>query len=408
MTIPVLRTASPDEFEAVSRVVSRAFGEPFEPDDGVLAGLFEPDRSLVFAEGDRIVANAGAFSRVLTVPGGVGVPAAHVTAVGVHPTYRRQGLLTRMMHRQLRDVREGGVEPIAVLWASEGTIYQRFGYGHAAQRLTFLADRRDVAFLPRFAVAGGRLREESLEDARRDLAGLYERARVSRVGWSNRTDAWWSYVLRDRPEHRDGATARHALLYEGAGGPEGYAIWRSKEGWDHGPRGEVGVREIVALTPEAYTELWRFLFSVDLTSTVRYPFAAIDEPLLHMITEPRTLRAEVSDCLWVRIADLPAALTARRYTTALDVVLEVDDKLLPENAGRWRLTAAGDSVTCVPSPGPAEIACDVSDLGAAYLGGITLATLAAAGRVRELVPEALARASAAFSAPRAPSATEVF
>jgi predicted acetyltransferase len=409
VTTPSLRTAHPDELEAVSRVLSRAFGEPYEADDdGVHAAVFEPDRNLVFADGDQIVANAGAYTRVITVPGGELVPAAHVTGVGVHPTYRRRGFLTRMMHKQLRDVREAGAEPLAVLWATEGAIYQRFGYGHAAQRLSFTADRRDLSLLPRFAVAGGRLREATIDDARKDLIELYERARPSKIGWSDRSEAWWTHVLRDKPDHRNGATARHALLYEGADGLEGYAIWRSKEEWDHGPQGEVQVRELVALTPEAYTELWRFLFSVDLTRTVQYWCGSLDEPLLHMVTEPRRMRAEISDSLWIRLADLPAALAARRYTTPLDVVLQVDDTLLPENAGRWRLTADGDSVACVPSPDAAELACDVADLGAAYLGGTALTTLAAAGRVRELVPGALTRASTAFLAERAPSATEVF
>jgi predicted acetyltransferase len=403
-----LRTATSDEFEAVSRVVSRAFGDQYEPDeDGVGAGIFEPGRSLVFTDGDQIVANAGAFSRVLTVPGGA-VPAAHVTMVGVHPLYRRRGLLSRMMHRQLRDVREGGVEPIALLWASEGAIYQRFGYGHAAPRLTFTADRRDVSLLPRFVSTGGRLREAVPEDVRKELVALYERVRLTRVGWSDRSEVWWSYVLHDKPEHRHGATERRALLYEGSDGLEGYAIWRSKPEWDHGPQGEVSVREVVAATPEAYAELWRFLFSVDLTRTVNYWCASVDEPLLHMISEPRKLRAEVADGLWLRIADLPAALAARRYATPVDMVLDVDDKLLPENAGRWRLTADGSTATCVPTSEPADLVCDIADLGAAYLGGTALATLAAAGRVRELVPGALVRASTAFLADRAPSATEIF
>jgi predicted acetyltransferase len=313
-----------------------------------------------------------------------------------------------MMHRQLRDVREGGVEPIALLWASEGTIYQRFGYGHAAQRLSFTADRRDISFLPRFASSAGRLRELSVEDARKDLMSLYDAARVARVGWSDRTEAWWNYVLGDKPEHRDGYTARHTLLYEGSSGFEGYALWRSKPEWDHGPRGEVGIREVVALTPEAYVELWRFLFSVDLTRNVEFWSAAMDEPLLHMLNEPRRLRAQVSDGLWVRLADVPAALAARRYATPLDVVLEIDDKLLPENAGRWRLSASASGVTCVPADGPADLLCDVADLGAAYLGGTSLATLAAAGRVRELSPGALAAANTAFGWHRGPSATEVF
>ncbi len=47
----------------------------------------------------------------------------------------------------------------------------------------------------------------------------------------------------------------------------------------------------------------------------------------------------MSDNLWVRIIDLPAALTRRAYAGPVDVVLEVTDELLPANAGRWRLRA---------------------------------------------------------------------
>ena len=82
-----------------------------------------------FEEG-QIVGGAGAFPFELSVPGG-SLPCAGVTAVGVHPTHRRRGVLRSMMDAQLRDVHERG-EPIAALWASEETIYGRFGYGIAS------------------------------------------------------------------------------------------------------------------------------------------------------------------------------------------------------------------------------------------------------------------------------------
>ncbi|MDI5939955.1 GNAT family N-acetyltransferase, partial [Micromonospora sp. DH15] len=96
--------------------------------------IWEPQRSLLVFDGADLVASAGAYTRELTVPGAV-VPAAHVTMVAVLPTHRRRGLLTRLMRRQLREVRDAGREPVAVLWASEGRIYPRFGYGLAAQQL---------------------------------------------------------------------------------------------------------------------------------------------------------------------------------------------------------------------------------------------------------------------------------
>jgi len=330
----------------------------------------------------------------------------------VHPTYRRRGLLTRLMHRQLREAREAGAEPLAMLWASEGRIYQRFGYGSAAKRLHFTADRRDARLLPRFAAPTGRLREAAPGEARKELVELYERVRPERVGWSSRNDAWWNFILSDPAEYRNGASAMHALLYEGAGGLEGYARWRTRPEWDPvGPASEVTVAELVAATPAAYNELWRFLLSVDLSRTVDFWAGSVDEPILHMVDEPRTLGARQADSLWLRITDLPAALTRRAYQIPLDVVLDVDDQLLPENAGRWRLRSEGPagSATCVPAPdAAADLVCDIADLAAAYLGGVSLASLAAAGRVREARAGALATASTAFGWYRAPSAIEVF
>jgi predicted acetyltransferase len=131
-----LRLAAPDEFDAVLRLFRQAFGQEYTPDQtGAGRAVFEPERTLVFTDGAQIVATAGAETRDVTGPGAI-VPAAHVTLVAVAATYRRRGLLTRLMHRQLRDVREAGVEPLAMLWASEGRIYQRFGYASAARRLS--------------------------------------------------------------------------------------------------------------------------------------------------------------------------------------------------------------------------------------------------------------------------------
>src|SRR5207247_2389626 len=129
-----LRSAtSLDELAHVTTVLADAFGDTptTEPADDPDRLVFEPERNHFVEYEGEVVGNAGAFTRELTVPGAL-VPAAHVTMVGVRQTHRRRGLLTRLMRFQLREVREVHREPVAVLWASEGRIYQRFGYGLAA------------------------------------------------------------------------------------------------------------------------------------------------------------------------------------------------------------------------------------------------------------------------------------
>jgi predicted acetyltransferase len=398
-----------DDFPQVFSVLSAAFGEDF-PDEDIEKDrlVFEPTRSHVIDhDDDGMVAHAGAYTREVTVPGAT-IAAAHVTLVGVRPTHRRRGLLTRLMTHQLRQVRERG-EPVAMLWASEGRIYQRFGYGAAGLRHSFTADKREIRLTRSAAPEAGSLRDASPEQVRKELQQVYERVRAERPGWSSRDESWWSWRLFDAPSRRQGYTERRALLFEGPDGLDGYALWRRKGDWDEtGPKGAVDVAEVIAATPEAYVALWEFLFSVDLTRTVRHPFAAADEPLLYLVNEPRALGDRVSDSLWLRVVDVAAALSARRYAAGVDVVLEVADGLLPDNAGRWRLVADPSGATCTATTEPADLACDVGDLGALYLGGAPLGALVAAGRVRELRAGAAAAAGAAFGWHRAPSALDIF
>ena len=112
----------------------------------------------------------------------------------------------------------------------------------------------------------------------------------------------------------------------------------------------------------------------------------------------------------MRIIDLPAALGRRAYAAPVDAVLEVTDPLLAGNAGRWRLRAAGQGpgATCERTDQPADVALDIRDLGAAYLGGTRLGALAAAGLVRELRPGTLGRLSAAMTWDPAPWCPQIF
>lgn len=402
----ILRTARDADFPAIAELLGHAFGEEV-PEEEIARdrGVFEPERDHVIVDGDEIVGNAGVYTRRLTVPGAT-LDCAHVTLVSVAPTYRRQGLLGRLMRAQLADVRERG-EPVAALWASEGAIYQRFGYGLAAPRLSLEIEADAVRL--NAPPGDGTLHHARPEAVREALTELYERVRPSRPGWSDRSPAWWDYRLADPAALLQGATRRRALLHRGPSGVDGYALWRVKSEWDHGgPNGVVLVNELVAATPEAYAALWRFLLSVDLTRTARFPFASLDEPLTYLVTEPRRLGGRFSDGLWVRVVDVPAALAARRYAAPLDLVIEVEDPLFKENTGRWHLTGSPEKAACERTSRPADLALDLSALGAAYLGGVPLGALAAAGRVRELTRDALLTASAGFGWHRAPVAIEVF
>ncbi|GAA2644568.1 amikacin resistance N-acetyltransferase Eis2 [Dactylosporangium fulvum] len=402
----VLRTSTPEDFDAFSRVILDAFATPGAPDaTDTIRTVVEFPRYLVVEHDGRVVASTGALTRDLAIPGGV-LPAAHVTAVSVAATHTRKGLLRRMMTEQLTGVPEA----IAVLWASEGRIYQRFGYGLASQNVTLRIDRREVAL--RTAQEDGTLRAAVPSEVVKELSGVYDRVLPGRPGWSSRNETWWAHLTSDPESRRDGYTAARAVLYQNPdGGVDGYARFKVRNTWDdNGPKHEVNVTEVVAATPVAYSALWRFLFRIDLSRTVVLGLSNVDEPLFHLVDEPRRLGGKLGDGLWLRIVDLPRALTSRKYAAPVDVVLEVTDALLPSNAGTWRLRvgAGGALVNCARVDSAPDLTLDVADLGAAYLGGTKLGMLALNGRVVEHRPGAVAATSTAFGWHVTPSSIEIF
>ncbi|HEX7299509.1 MAG TPA: GNAT family N-acetyltransferase [Solirubrobacteraceae bacterium] len=394
-----MRTPTREESDDFSRAVLSAFHRElrdqtrrrYEP-------LDEPERLLAWFDDGRIVGTTAAYTRVLTAPGAL-VGCAAVTAVAVVPTHRRRGLLTGLMRRQLQDVRERG-EPVAALWASEGGIYERFGYGMATRNARLIA-RRPAARLTRAASPKDPLRAGAAAEHLDAMRVLYEAVRPERAGMLDRPGAWWQERLHDAPDERDGAQPLQAVVADG-----GYAVYAVRPHRDENdaPAGEVRVRELIASTPEARATLWAFLVDQDLTTTIRWSMAPVDEPLWLMLRDPGAVRYAIEAGLWVRLVDVPAALAARTYATDPDVVLEVADAFCPWNAGRYRLAGG----TCEPTTASPDLALDVSELGAAYLGGVTLCELAQAGRVRELRAGTVTRASAAFRGELAPWCPESF
>jgi predicted acetyltransferase len=393
-----LRPATHEEFEAFSAAAMSAFHREYtDADRERYQQIDEPDRSLAWFDDGRIVATTMAFTRRITVPGRE-VPCAGVTAVAVVPTHRRRGLLTAMMRRQFDDIRAAG-EPVAALWASEGAIYGRFGFGISAAS-AHLTARRPAAQLAAPPPRGGPLLAGPAGEHLDAMRAVHDGVRSDRPGMLARPGPWWEDRLFDPESQRGGAHPLRAVVTD-----DGYAIYAVRPGFDdEGPAGEVKVRELVAATPEARAVLWAFLLDQDLTRTITWELAPVDEPLWLMVTNPRSVRRTVGDGLWVRLIDVAQALSARAYAGDPDVVLEVTDAFCAWNEGRYRLSGG----VCERTDAEPDLALDVAVLGAAYLGGTTLRELAAAGRVAELRSGALERATAAFRGDVAPWCPEVF
>ncbi len=404
MDIEVRPCASVAELQAALDAIGHYFGQQNTPDDAArFAKWIEIGRVHAAFDGNLIVGAAGAFSFEMSVPGGASVPAAGVTVVGVLPTHRRRGVLRAMMNAQLEDCRERG-DAVAYLWASEATIYGRFGYGLASRmgEINLVRERTRFAqpFEPR-----GTLRIVDSEEAARTFPPLYEQVRAQRPGLFARSTDWWeTRRLHDDPARRQGGP-KHRVVLELDGEPAGYAIYSVKQDWHAGSsKGTVSIDEVVAPTPEASRELWRWLLDFDWTSQFEANLLPIDHELFLLLAEPRRMQFTINDGVWVRPIDIGAALSARTYAGDGEVVLEVADALLSENAGRWRVSAGGAERT----DAEAELRLDVTSVGSVYLGGFGFTDLVRASRAEELQSGAAERGDALFRTAAAPWCAEIF
>lgn len=406
---PTLRNITDRTYASFHTAIARGFQEKDREEVAEFdRPLVENDRFFGFAVGNRWVSTCGSFARSISVPGGADVPVAAVTVVTVHPPFRRRGLLSAMMKHQLADVATRG-EPLAALWASESLIYGRFGYAPAASRARLSGNSRRLQFLAGIPVSGS-VDEVTREQFLTVAPALHDAGRPDRPGGLNRDRKWWEFSLFDLEFARGGATElRYLLHYNDAGDADGFATYRFKD--DFGatePAGEVRVGELRADDAGAYAGLWRYLLDLDLARSYLIRNAPVDEPLRHLVTDARAITTEITDNIYLRIVDVAAALRARRYAAEIDIVIEVEDPLLPANSGRYRLRGGATRATVTRVKTAPDLSLSILELGAIYLGGVRLSVLHRVGRVTEHSKGAVDAVSTAFGWYRAPWCPDQF
>jgi predicted acetyltransferase len=404
MSFDVRPTRDADEFKAAFFGIGQYFGG-HPPDERLQQWIDQLtlDRMHAAFSDGAIVGGAGAFTFDMTVPGG-DVPTGGVTVVGVYPTHRRRGVLRGLMRAQLDDIHERG-EPMAALWASEETIYGRFGYGLASWCGEISLAHEYTAFAAP-AEPSGTIRLVEPDEALKKLPAVYERVRLQWPGMFSRNRAWWEHREVDDPEgRRDGAGPKRWVMHERDGKIDGYAVYRHKPGWEEGSTSaELRVLEALGATDEALRDLWAYLLAIDWKAKVTSWLVPLGHPLFLLLATPRRLRFRMGDCLWVRLVDVGAALSARKYLEDGAIVLEVIDDFCPWNEGRWKVEDGRAKRTRTA----AHLRVPASSLGSAYMGGVSFSELARAGRVEELKRGGLSRADALFRWDRHPWCPEIF
>jgi predicted acetyltransferase len=401
MTDLFFRAIVPDELDDFFAALGYAFSDPRpDPEEVEVDKLVaELDRTFAAFDGDRIVGCAGAYTQRMVVTGGARVPTAGITMVGVLPTHRRRGILRELMGMMLDQAAERG-EPLASLFASQGSIYGRFGFGHAAHHLAFDIALDRITWVDRTEPTG-RVVLYPRAEALPIMRAIYDRAIEGRPGMLEVDDRWMNVGFYE--SKKDDERVFYAIHEDDAGTPDAFAMYGIKHEWPRGlPSSEAKVKRFVATTPASHIAMGRYLCAIDLMARVKADTRPVDEPLQWLVEEPRALRPELEDGLFLRPVDVAAALSARGYVGSGELVLEVDDGYRPEAGGTFELQVDDGVGVCRRTDRAPDLGCSARAVGSTYLGGVTWTTLAGADRVQERTPGALAIADGLFRSDRAP------
>ncbi|WP_309065120.1 GNAT family N-acetyltransferase [Microbacterium sp.] len=312
----------------------------------------------------------------LTIPGGE-IPMWAISGVTVAATHRRRGIARNMLEGELRTAAAAGV-PVAGLTVSEATIYSRYGFGHAVPMANVRVDTRRAGWVA--PDSPGTVEYIEREQLARDLEQVHERSRRVRSGqipgWAGR----WRRMAGLSEADTKAAAVRGVRYIDAQGEVRGALAYTLEEHKDEF-RAAMHIRHLGAETDEALRALWGFVVHHDLVTSADVDLRPVDDPLPWLVADHRAVTVTVHDHGWLRILDVPAALSARSYRHPLDIVIRVDDALGFAD-GTWRLTVDENGSASVAATEDApHLRMGVVELSSLYAGGVRATQLAAAGRI---------------------------
>ncbi|UMP04969.1 GNAT family N-acetyltransferase [Amycolatopsis sp. EV170708-02-1] len=383
-----VRLLRSDEERAATDLFRRALHvkEMTDEEWSAIATSMQPDRGFG-AFDPELIGTVRSFDSEVTVPGGGTTPLAAVSLVGVRADRIRRGVLTALMRAQFEDFAARGV-PAAMLHASEGAIYGRFGYGNAVRAKSIEVDRRRARFRPE-APAGGEISVLDLESTIERWPSLFDALPRTRPGMIARSPNLWPGYER---EVRRATTPVTTAVHQGPDGNDGFVTY-TVERAHFGAPAQLKIHSFHYANPDAFAGVWRYLLSVDLVDSITAEKRPLDEPVELLFTDPRDAAVtKVQDEGWFRLVDVETMLGARTYQGE-PVVIEVTDPFLEHNSGRYRLSEDG----AIRTIEPADLELHADTLSMVYLGGWRPSDLAFAGRIRATGETALERADQLFA-----------
>ena len=373
-----IRPITPEELDEFKRVAGSAL--VMNPDTFV--GM-RPEFTLCAFEDGKLTTSFAAWPFMMRL-NGTAVPVAAVTTVGTLPIYRRRGYLRKVTALYFQQLHEQGERAIAILFASMAAIYQRYGYAVVSTNVSYTIDPRYLQFtLP--SSATGTFREIGDDDFPL-LVNLYRSFREERTGLIHRGREMWNASALAAPPS---GGFLHRVVYEEDGEPQGYLIYTAQPGSAQAPGNSVSIRDLVWLTSSAYRAGWDYFANMDIIERITWGRVPSDDPLPHLLLEPRMLRVTSGDGILGRIVDVERALPGRCYDEEAVLTFEISDDFCPWNQGRWKLETSPEGSSITRTSETPQVVMPVSTLAMLVFGQISATEAARMARLEVNEPDAL-------------------
>ncbi|MEE8337777.1 MAG: GNAT family N-acetyltransferase [Dehalococcoidia bacterium] len=388
-----IRALTADEMPELQKLGSYAFANNEDAPEN--EQTLQPEWTLCAFVDGRLAASHAAYPFRMRF-NGAAANAAGVTAVSTYPEFRRRGLLRQIMEQAFPQQREQG-QSVAILWASMGAIYQRFGYGLGSTRVRYEIDPRYAAFEDGEPPAGS-VSLMALDDAREIMERIYIEHSRPRNLMLHRAPQMWQARRREQNKLKN----HYAIYRNDAGEPRGYVQYTTKWSDDGsiepGPSQKLNISDLIALDLDAYRALWESLRKHDLVSRIVWWGVPEDDPMPSLLLEPRELRRMTTDGIWLRVVDVEAALPQRLYGDRGEITIAISgDDLCQWNNGTYLLETDGERSEVRRTDREAEITMPPRTLASLIAGHDSATQLARAGLLEARDEQALRTADRLFA-----------
>ncbi|WP_187994335.1 GNAT family N-acetyltransferase [Schaalia sp. JY-X159] len=380
----------------------------FGSDDLVVTAAYLDSPEGVGGAGALPVGTFGAFRESVNL-GAARVPVSMFTAATVRNAYKRRGILRAMIELNLRQAADEGV-PLALLTASDASIYGRFGFQSVVSEASveikvdkFKLTKEAQAVIDGYYVDWA-LRDDLFKAVREVALKAHQTTRGS-------TSRHFTFDLEMFMSMESGeyeSKYRGVLAHDPAGEVVGYAVYEFvTEGW------KTKVRDLDATDPRAEIALWNHLARIEGQTEVSYADMSVSNPLRLALVNERAVKVTgVSDFLWARILDPVTCLEARSYSfsarsAALSAAFTVEDPMgYCSGTFQIQLGDEGASVRKLDPQDPVAVATSttisVNALDELVFASASVSDLVTVGMIRGLPAEDVEKWDAMF-APATPA-----